>query len=211
MQQSCCPLNKLVLSPENQRRFVHAHRGFNHSKSRCLRNTNACYPSTLVPNFSRAEFDICLKSVAQSLERPTHASANDIFALFDGKKKGILHVRDMASGLAVLCDGCTAPSILRACRLYRGASGDMGFSEIAGFTTSIFKVCCAARGALIFRLYSECKNVDRFIGRARRTSCTAFDPHKKTRSDVALAHGRAVALGRYNRPRTDLFIYWFID
>lgn len=202
MQPSCCPLNKLVLFPENPRCVVHAHRGFNPSKSRCLRNTNACYPSTLVPNFSRAEFDICLKSVAASLEIATHASANGIFALFDGEKKGILHVRDMASGLAVLCDGCTAPSILIACRLYGGASGDMGFSEIAGFTTSIFKVCCAPRGSLIFRLYSECKHVHRFVGRARRTNCTAFDPHKQTRSHVALAHGQPVALGRYNRLRT---------
>ncbi|CAM9219015.1 unnamed protein product [Laminaria digitata] len=37
-----------------------------------------------------------------------------------------------------------APSVVRACRLYRGADGGMGFAEISGFTTSIFKALYAA-------------------------------------------------------------------
>lgn len=107
-------------------------------------NTNACSvycPSTLLPRTGRAEFDSCLKALADTRGLPPSKTANDIFCLFDVTKGGILHVRDLAAGLAVLCDGCMAPSVVRACRLYRGADGGMGFAEISGFTTSIFKVC----------------------------------------------------------------------
>lgn len=97
-------------------------------------------PSTLLPHTCRAEFDSCLKALADTQGLPPLSTANDIFCLFDGTKEGILHVRDLAAGLAVLCDGCMARSVVRAWRLYRGADGGMGFTEIAGFTTSIFKV-----------------------------------------------------------------------
>lgn len=52
----------------------------------------------------------------------------------------MLHVHDLAAGLAVLCDGSMARSVRCACQLYRGADGDMGFFEISSFTLSIFKV-----------------------------------------------------------------------
>lgn len=96
--------------------------------------------STVLPHTCRAEFDSCLKELADTQGLPPLSTANDIFGLFDGTKGGILHFRDLAAGLAVLCDGCMALSVLRACRLYKGADGGMGFAEISAFTTSIFKV-----------------------------------------------------------------------
>lgn len=69
-------------------------------------------------------------------------TAKDIFALFDQEEEGILHVVDMAAGLAVLCDGCISQSTLHTClRLYGGADRDLGANEIASLITSIFKVC----------------------------------------------------------------------
>lgn len=94
----------------------------------------------MLPHTCRAEFNSCLKALADTQGLPPLSTANDIFCLFDGTKGGILHVSDLAAGLAVLCDGCMARSVVRACALYRGADGGMGFAEIAAFTTSIFKV-----------------------------------------------------------------------
>lgn len=135
--------------------------------------------------------------MAESLEIPTDAAANDIFAVFDGPKNGILHVRDMASGLAVLCDGCTAPSVLCACRLYIGANGDMGFSEIAGFTTSIFKVCCVCRGTSPLRLYMLDYDVGSLLAVLEESTIVQglwpFDP-QQTLYGVVFAQGRGVAL-----------------
>lgn len=72
-------------------------------------------------------------------------TAKEVFGLFDSTKGGILHIQDLAAGLAILCDGCTARSALRTCGLYTGSDGNMGFREICGFTTSIFKVKYACR------------------------------------------------------------------
>lgn len=97
-------------------------------------------PSTSLSDVFRAEFDGFLKEKANLLGIPTLSTANQIFQLFDEPGGGILHVTDLAAGLAVLCDGSLARSIRYACRLYRGPDGDMGFVDIYGFSLSIFKV-----------------------------------------------------------------------
>lgn len=93
-----------------------------------------------MPDILRAEFDGFLKEKADLLGIPTLSTANQIFQLFDEAGGGILHITDLAAGLAVLCDGSLPRSIRYACRLYRGPDGDMGFLDIYGFALSIFKV-----------------------------------------------------------------------
>ncbi|CAM9311953.1 unnamed protein product, partial [Hapterophycus canaliculatus] len=88
----------------------------------------------------RAEFDTLLKKVTETMGIPILSTASEIFALFDDAGEGILHVRQMAAGLAVLCDG----SMQCACRLYIGADGTVGINDISGFALSIFKVLCVA-------------------------------------------------------------------
>ena len=68
------------------------------------------------------------------------STANQVFDIFDGAKEGVLHVKDLSAGLAMLCDGSLATSVRSACRLYEVADGRMGFADICGFTLSIFKV-----------------------------------------------------------------------
>lgn len=110
-------------------------------------NKQYCSQTTLDPAFQpflpdilRAEFDGFLKEKAALLGIPTLSTANQIFELFDEAGGGILHITDLAAGLAVLCDGSLARSVRYACRLYRGPDGDMGFLDIYGFALSIFKV-----------------------------------------------------------------------
>lgn len=103
-----------------------------------IANHAAFHP--LLPDVLRAEFDGFLKKKANLLGIPTLSTANQIFQLFDGAREGILHITDLAAGLAVLCDGNLAQSIRYSCRLYRGPDGDMGFLDIYGFALSIFKV-----------------------------------------------------------------------
>eukprot|EP00903_Cladosiphon_okamuranus_P015661 g14463.t1 len=93
---------------------------------------------------TRAEFDGFLKEKANLLGIPTLSTANQIFQLFDEAGEGILHAKDLAAGLAVLCDGSLARSIRYSCRLYQRPDGGMGFHDIYGFALSIFKVLCAA-------------------------------------------------------------------
>lgn len=71
---------------------------------------------------------------------PTLSTALQTFELFDETGGGILHVHDIAAGLAVLCDGSMAQSVRCACQLYKGADGGMGFVEINSFVLSILKV-----------------------------------------------------------------------
>lgn len=88
----------------------------------------------------RAEFDDCLKELAELLEIPALSTANQIFEIFDEAMGGVLHVKDISAGLAMLCGGSLARSVGLACRLYEGADGHMEFVDICGFTLSIFKV-----------------------------------------------------------------------
>eukprot|EP00752_Nemacystus_decipiens_P007742 g6921.t1 len=93
---------------------------------------------------TRAEFDGFLKEKADLLGITTLSTATQIFQLFDEAGGGILHITDLAAGLAVLCDGSFARSVRYACRLYRGPGGDAGFLDIYAFALSIFKVLRAA-------------------------------------------------------------------
>lgn len=93
-----------------------------------------------MPDALRAEFDGVLREKANLLGISRLSTATQIFELFDEAGGGILHITDLAAGLAVLCHGSLAQSIRYACRLYRGADGDMGLLDIYDFTLSIFKV-----------------------------------------------------------------------
>ncbi|CAM9990495.1 unnamed protein product [Scytosiphon promiscuus] len=89
---------------------------------------------------TRAEFDMLLKRMAKTMGIPALPTGNEIFDLFDDAREGVLHVRQLAAGLIVLCDG----SMRCACRLYVGPGGTMGVDDISEFILSILKVLCVA-------------------------------------------------------------------
>ncbi|CAM9111919.1 unnamed protein product [Ectocarpus fasciculatus] len=88
----------------------------------------------------RAEFDADLKQLAKTLGIAALSTTREMFDLFDDRGEGILHIQDLAAGLAVLCDTSMAQFVQCACQLYRGPDGDSGFDDIFGLTLSIIKV-----------------------------------------------------------------------
>ncbi|CAM9476334.1 unnamed protein product [Ectocarpus fasciculatus] len=89
---------------------------------------------------TRAEFDADLKQLAKTLGIAALSTTREMFDLFDDRGEGILHIQDLAAGLAVLCDTSMAQFVQCACQLYRGPDGDSGFDDIFGLTLSIIKV-----------------------------------------------------------------------
>ncbi len=106
----------------------------------CEKNSPDHYLATSLTDVVRAEFGDTLKELARLLEIPALSTANQIFEIFDEATEGVLHVKDLSAGLAMLCEGSLARSVRLVCRLYEGADGHMGFADIFGFTLSIFKV-----------------------------------------------------------------------
>lgn len=109
-------------------------------KTNCCENISDRCLATSLTHVVRAEFDDFLKELARLLEISAFSTANQIFEIFDEATAGVLHVKDISAGLAILCNGSLARSVRLACRLYEGADGHMGFADICDFTLSIFKV-----------------------------------------------------------------------
>lgn len=139
MQAGTAFLELEAVSPRAFQRPHYQSADGNYSTAHQLTACAALFPHTGMS--LRAEFNVSLRALAKTLGIPHLATANEIFGLFDGSNEGILHVRELAAGLAVLCGGCMARSVLHASLLYCGADGNMGFGEISCFTTPIFKVC----------------------------------------------------------------------